>query len=84
MDCSTMARMVRPGALKIYRRKGLREQFETNFLFGTTRLPDPASTTERRRAYCPKQFGTRFAMKYRGAYNASKFIIEGWTDALYV
>ncbi|GAB6259782.1 SDR family oxidoreductase [Photobacterium sp. R1] len=74
-----------PGALEDLPTDALREQFETN-LFGWHSLT---------RAVIPvmlRQGGGKIvqnssvlglvAMKYRGAYNASKFALEGYTDTL--
>ncbi|KGY13470.1 oxidoreductase [Vibrio tubiashii] len=74
-----------PGALEDLPTDGLREQFETNF-FGWHQLVREVLPVMR------KQGAGRIvqnssvlgfaAMKYRGAYNASKFAIEGWSDTL--
>ncbi|RTZ16183.1 SDR family oxidoreductase [Vibrio aquaticus] len=74
-----------PGALEDLPTDGLREQFESNF-FGWHQLVCEVLPVMR------KQGSGRIvqnssvlgfaAMKYRGAYNASKFAIEGWTDTL--
>lgn len=74
-----------PGALEDLPTDALRQQFETN-LFGWHELT---------RAVMPRmlaQGGGKIvqnssvlglvAMKYRGAYNASKFALEGYTDTL--
>jgi NAD(P)-dependent dehydrogenase (short-subunit alcohol dehydrogenase family) len=74
-----------PGAVEDLRREVLREQFETNF-FGTLELTNLVIPVMR------AQGGGRIvmnssvlgfaAMPYRGAYNASKFALEGITDTL--
>lgn len=74
-----------PGAVEDLSREVLRMQFETN-LFGTMEL------TNRLLPYMRKQGYGRIiqnssilgliTMRYRGAYNASKFALEGLTDTL--
>lgn len=74
-----------PGAVEDLRRDILREQFETN-LFGTHELTCRIIPVMRR------QGGGRIiqnssvlglvSLPYRGAYNASKFALEGLTDTL--
>jgi Short-chain dehydrogenases of various substrate specificities len=74
-----------PGAVEDLTRETLREQFEVN-LFGTHELTRLAIPIMRRQGY-----GRIFqnssllgfvALKYRGAYNASKYALEGLTDTL--
>ncbi|RJX71651.1 SDR family oxidoreductase [Vibrio sinensis] len=74
-----------PGALEDLPTQALREQFETNF-FGwhqlvTEILPIMRRQNEGRIIQNSSVLGFA-AMKYRGAYNASKFALEGWTDTL--
>ncbi|MFP2768293.1 SDR family oxidoreductase [Oceanisphaera sp. KMM 10153] len=74
-----------PGALEDLPTAALREQFNTN-LFGThhlTRLILPAmlAAGEGRIIQNSSVLGL-VAMQYRGAYNASKFALEGYTDTL--
>ena len=74
-----------PGALEDLPTDGLRAQFETNF-FGWHQLvcevlPIMRKQGEGRIIQNSSVLGFA-AMKYRGAYNASKFAIEGWTDTL--
>ena len=74
-----------PGALEDLPTEALRAQFETNF-FGwheLTRLllPTMLAANEGRIVQNSSVLGL-VAMKYRGAYNASKFAIEGYTDTL--
>ncbi|MFA0568669.1 SDR family oxidoreductase [Vibrio gallaecicus] len=73
------------GALEDLPTQGLREQFETNF-FGWHHLvlqilPHMRENGKGRIIQNSSVLGFA-AMKYRGAYNASKFAIEGWTDTL--
>jgi NAD(P)-dependent dehydrogenase (short-subunit alcohol dehydrogenase family) len=74
-----------PGAVEDLTREALRAQFETN-LFGThdlTRrvLPIMRAQGEGRIIHNSSVLGFA-AMAYRGAYNASKFALEGLTDTL--
>ncbi|MDX1433884.1 MAG: SDR family oxidoreductase [Gammaproteobacteria bacterium] len=74
-----------PGAVEDLRTDVLRAQFETNF-FGlhdlTCRvLPAMRARGEGRIIQNSSVLGL-VAMKYRGAYNASKFALEGLTDTL--
>ncbi|WP_108651201.1 SDR family oxidoreductase [Dongshaea marina] len=74
-----------PGALEDLPTSALRRQFETN-LFGLhhlTRLllPSMLEAKEGRIIQNSSVLGL-VAMKYRGAYNASKFALEGYTDTL--
>jgi len=74
-----------PGAVEDLPMKALRLQFETNF-FGwhdlTTRiLPAMRKQGSGRIVQCSSCLGI-VSLKYRGAYNASKFALEGLTDAM--
>lgn len=74
-----------PGALEDLPTEALRDQFETNF-FGWHHLvrhvlPHFRKNGEGRIIQNSSVLGFA-AMKYRGAYNASKFAIEGWTDTI--
>jgi len=74
-----------PGAVEDLSREALREQFETN-VFGmlelTNRLiPVMRSAAEGRIIQNSSILGF-VAMAYRGAYNASKFAIEGLSDTM--
>lgn len=74
-----------PGAVEDLPVDVLREQFEANF-FGwhdLTRRLIPAMRTQGhgRIVQCSSVLGL-VSLKYRGAYNASKFALEGLTDAL--
>jgi len=74
-----------PGAIEDLPTAALREQLETN-LFGwhtltTLLLPHFRQQSSARIVQNSSILG--FApMKYRGAYNTSKFAVEGWTDTL--
>ncbi|KJY81693.1 oxidoreductase [Vibrio galatheae] len=74
-----------PGALEDLPTDGLREQFETNF-FGWHQLVRAVLPIMRKQGYGRIVQNSSVlgfaAMKYRGAYNASKFAIEGWSDTL--
>lgn len=74
-----------PGALEDLPTQALREQFDTN-LFGWHHLirqllPAMLAAGEGRIVQNSSVLGL-VAMKYRGAYNASKFALEGYTDTL--
>jgi len=73
------------GALEDLPVEALREQFETN-LFGWHQLVCevlPYMRKQKQGRIIQNSSVLGFAaMKYRGAYNASKFALEGWTDTL--
>ena len=74
-----------PGAVEDLSRDVLRDQFETNF-FGTHELtnliiPFMRKQNTGRIIYNSSVLGF-VAMKYRGAYNASKYALEGLVDTL--
>ncbi len=74
-----------PGALEDLPTDALRAQFEAN-VFGWHELtkqilPIMRAQGEGRIIQNSSVLGFA-AMKYRGAYNASKFALEGWTDTL--
>jgi len=74
-----------PGAVEDLRREVLREQFETN-VFGTLELtnmllPVMRAQEEGRIIINSSVLGFA-AMPYRGAYNASKYALEGLADTL--
>ncbi|MEH6650892.1 MAG: SDR family oxidoreductase [Motiliproteus sp.] len=74
-----------PGAVEDLSRDVLRQQFETN-LFGWLELTNLLIPVMRRQGYGriiqnSSVLGL-ITMKYRGAYNASKFALEGLTDTL--
>ncbi|SJL82717.1 SDR family oxidoreductase [Vibrio palustris] len=73
------------GALEDLPTQALREQFDTNF-FGwhqltTSLIPHFRQFKDARIVQNSSVLGF-VAMSYRGAYNSSKFAIEGWTDTL--
>ncbi len=74
-----------PGAVEDLRREVLREQFETN-LFGTHELTNLVIPVMRKRGFGRIIQNSSVlglvAIPYRGAYNASKFALEGLTDTL--
>ncbi|SJN53282.1 Sepiapterin reductase [Vibrio ruber DSM 16370] len=74
-----------PGALEDLPTQAMREQFETNF-FGwhdlTTKLLPQFRRQGHGRIIQNSSVLGFAAMKYRGAYNASKFALEGWSDTL--
>jgi NAD(P)-dependent dehydrogenase (short-subunit alcohol dehydrogenase family) len=74
-----------PGAVEDLSRAALRDQFETN-LFGAVELTNlviPAMRARGRgRIIQISSLLGLAAMPYRGAYNASKFALEGITDTL--
>jgi len=74
-----------PGAVEDLKRDVFREQFETN-VFGTQELTNLVLPYMRKQGsgriiYNSSILGL-VAMSYRGAYNASKFAIEGLADTL--
>lgn len=74
-----------PGAVEDLSRDALREQFETN-LFGLHELTCRVLPVMRRRGHGRIVHNSSLlgyvALRYRGAYNASKFALEGLTDTL--
>ncbi|KJG02457.1 SDR family oxidoreductase [Photobacterium angustum] len=74
-----------PGALEDLPTSALREQFEANF-FGWHELTKQVIPLMLAQGYGKIVQNSSVlglvAMKYRGAYNASKFAIEGYTDTL--
>jgi NAD(P)-dependent dehydrogenase (short-subunit alcohol dehydrogenase family) len=74
-----------PGAVEDLSRDALREQFETN-LFGLHELTCRVLPVMRRKGYGRIVHNSSLlgfvALRYRGAYNASKFALEGLTDTL--
>lgn len=74
-----------PGAIEDLPTEALRAQFETN-LFGWHELTRQVIPVMREQGYgriiqCSSVLGF-VAMPYRGAYNASKYALEGLTDTL--
>jgi len=74
-----------PGAVEDLKRDVLREQFETN-VFGTLELTNLVLPYMRKQGHGRIIYNSSIlglvAMGYRGAYNASKFAIEGLADTL--
>ncbi len=74
-----------PGAVEDISRDALRAQFETN-LFGTHELTRMVIPVMRQQGYGRIIQNSSIlgfaAMAYRGAYNSSKFALEGLTDTL--
>ncbi len=74
-----------PGAVEDLSRETLRNQFETN-LFGTHELTNLVIPLMRNQGHGTIIYNSSVlglvAMKYRGAYNASKFALEGLVDTL--
>ncbi|ATB70744.1 putative NAD(P)-dependent oxidoreductase YbbO-like [Sulfurospirillum diekertiae] len=74
-----------PGAVEDLKRDVLREQFETN-VFGSVELTNLVLPYMRKQGHGRIIFNSSIlgfvAMSYRGAYNASKFAIEGLADTL--
>ncbi|WP_438971434.1 SDR family NAD(P)-dependent oxidoreductase [Methylophaga sp.] len=74
-----------PGAVEDLSREALQQQFETN-VFGTQQLTNLAIAEMRKQGsgrivYNSSVLGI-VALAYRGAYNASKYAIEGLADTL--
>jgi NAD(P)-dependent dehydrogenase (short-subunit alcohol dehydrogenase family) len=74
-----------PGAVEDLSRETLRNQFETNF-FGTHELTNLLIPLMRRQGSGRIIYNSSIlgfvALKFRGAYNASKFALEGLADTL--
>ncbi len=74
-----------PGAVEDLSREVLKEQFETNF-FGTHELTNLIIPYMRKQGHGRIIYNSSIlgfvAMRYRGAYNASKFALEGLVDTL--
>lgn len=74
-----------PGAVEDLSRDALKYQFETN-VFGTQQLTNLVLPIMRRQGFGKIIYNSSIlgfaAMPYRGAYNASKFAIEGLADTL--
>jgi NAD(P)-dependent dehydrogenase (short-subunit alcohol dehydrogenase family) len=74
-----------PGAVEDLSRDVLRQQFETNF-FGTHELTNLVIPLMRKQGHGRIIYNSSVlgfvAMKFRGAYNASKFALEGLADTL--
>jgi len=74
-----------PGAVEDLSRDVLREQFETN-VFGTQELTNLVISQMRKQGHGRIIYNSSvlgiISMAYRGAYNASKYAIEGLADTL--
>ncbi len=74
-----------PGAVEDLSRQVLLEQFESNF-FGTHELTNLLIPVMRKQGYGRIIYNSSVlgfvAMRFRGAYNASKFALEGLADTL--
>jgi len=74
-----------PGAVEDLSRENLQRQFDANF-FGTLELTNSVLPLMRRQGHgrivMISSILGRVAMCWRGAYNASKFALEGITDTL--
>ena len=74
-----------PGAVEDLSRDAMRFQFETN-VFGTQELTNRIVPIMRAQGHGKIIYNSSIlgfaAMQYRGAYNASKFAIEGFADTL--
>jgi len=74
-----------PGAVEDLTRDVLRNQFETNF-FGTHELTNLIIPLMRKQGHGRIIYNSSIlgfvAMRYRGAYNASKYALEGLVDTL--
>lgn len=72
-----------PGAVEDLSREALRNQFESNF-FGTHELTNLLIPIMRQQGHGRIIYNSSIlgfvAMKFRGAYNASKFALEGLAD----
>ena len=74
-----------PGAVEDLKRNVLREQFETN-VFGTQELTNLVIAQMREQGFGRIIYNSSvlglISLAYRGAYNASKYAIEGLADTL--
>ena len=74
-----------PGAVEDLSRSAMEYQFQTN-VFGTQELTNLIIPIMRNQGYGRVIYNSSIlgfaAMQYRGAYNASKFAIEGFADTL--
>ncbi len=79
------AGFIQAGAVEDLSRKTIREQFETN-IFGALELTNLVLPIMRKQNSGRVIFNSSMlgivSLKYRGAYNASKFAMEGIADAL--
>lgn len=74
-----------PGAVEDLSREAMEYQFQTN-VFGTQELTNEVVKIMRPQGYGKIIYNSSIlgfaAMQYRGAYNASKFALEGFADTL--
>lgn len=74
-----------PGAVEDLSREAMLHQFQTN-VFGTQELTNAVVKIMRQQGHGKILYNSSIlgfaAMQYRGAYNASKFAIEGFADTL--
>lgn len=74
-----------PGAVEDLSREAMEYQFQTN-VFGTQELTNAVVKIMRQQGHGKIIYNSSIlgfaAMQYRGAYNASKFAIEGFADTL--
>lgn len=74
-----------PGAVEDLRREVLREQFETN-VFGTIELTNAVIPAMRQQGHGRILINSSLlgyvSLPFRGAYNASKYALEGFADTL--
>jgi NAD(P)-dependent dehydrogenase (short-subunit alcohol dehydrogenase family) len=74
-----------PGAVEDLRREVLREQFETN-VFGTIELTNAVIPVMRQQRHGRILINSSLlgyvSLPFRGAYNASKYALEGFADTL--
>jgi len=74
-----------PGAVEDLSREALREQFETN-VFGTQELTNAVVPYMRKNGFGRVIYNSSvlgfISMAYRGAYNSSKYAIEGLCDTM--
>lgn len=74
-----------PGAVEDLSREAMEYQFQTN-VFGTQELTNKIVKIMRKQGHGKILYNSSIlgfaAMQYRGAYNASKFAIEGFADTL--
>jgi len=79
------AGFIQPGAVEDLSRNSLRQQFETNF-FGAMELTNSVLPVMHKQNSGRIIFNSSMlgivSLQYRGAYNATKFAMEGMVDAL--
>ncbi|MEX5486772.1 SDR family NAD(P)-dependent oxidoreductase [Proteus mirabilis] len=72
------------GPLNAISRQQMEKQFSTNFFWLTSAYygVTAGDVTSWRRTYYSDEFGNGINFYYRGAYAASKYAVEAWSDAL--